>query len=1306
MKNYFIYLILTLFSASFSSYSQYCVPTYSNGCLYDHIRNVSTAGGQTNFSNLNSGCSPGGYINHTSFSCSQLQGQLLYLNLASGTNYKQNFGVWIDWNGDNDFADSNETIFLSTVAEFHFSVTVAVPSTAVAGSTRMRIRANFNIPLNASQHCSNSTYGETEDYVFQVLSPANCVASPNAGTTVASTISTCPSTPFILSLTGNTIASGLSYQWQTSTNGISFSDAIGATYSTWSTVQSVDTYYRCVITCLSSGLSSISFPISVGTSALINCYCASGATNTANEEIFKVALGSMNNISSCSTVAGTGSLLGSYSNFTTTVAAPSLITNSSYPFTVEIGTCGGAYGNFTKAWIDYNQNGIFTDPGELVYSSSASSIGAHTENGTIVIPGNALTGVTRMRVVNMQATLASVVQPCGTYIWGETEDYFVQIVSSITCPPPSSPSTITADSNSATIQWVNGGTETQWEIQYGLSGFSFGSGTTLISSSNPFVITGLAPNSFYEAYIRAVCAPGDTSFWSSVFSWNTFNQGQVLEAKMTCDTLDFVDISTIGVSHVFASNNQAISVSLPFPLLYQGQLHALISLTNSGAILFNPLSYFPNLNTAIGPATLNGLYPFWDAMQNAGIGVYSHTIGVAPNRKFILQWNAAITPGSTNFVQVQAQIQETNNEIFFVYDDVHVGNPVLNNGLSATIGVAGPNQDIQLSYNQSAYLSTNSCAHFYYTDCARPSGFTMSYISPTEAGLSWSPGITGETAWEVIYGPAGFNPLTGGLSLTVSTVFITLPNLIQNTQYDVYIYAKCYGSSLSEPLFGTFLTAPLCTNPSNFNPSTAVDIISTSWSWTATNQNYQPTAYNLMYTMYGADPYNGTVLTTGTTNSFTINDVSLLAGGVYQLYIQAVCNTDTSHLVGPFTVTMPLTNDAACDAELLPVDGVTYIFNNFGATIQPAEPTIVPPITGAQTTNGWATAALNNTTWFKFVAPASGSVRINQTGMYYPGQSAVYSTSFCSDFVTYTLLAANDDAIGESSVSPNYTVCGLTPGVTYYLLHNGSNANPGLYAVSLFHIQLEPGSSSGTTSVCSGDSLDLFTSLTNFSTGGQWLHESPLVQAGISGSQFLSAGIVSDTYSFYYLLIDGCAMDSTFSEVQVQPLSTAGIGLTGTICTDQPIDLLTLLGGNVDLGGAWFGYNNQLLNSSFVPGLQFPGQYSYMYTVDNGFCPADTSYVVVNVVANCSWGMTSFETSELTLFPNPTSGMVFISSNKDSENLHFEVSDMRGRIVPFSKIPTDSEGQIAIDLSGMEKGVYFIRCVELGSNHFFKILLD
>jgi PKD repeat protein len=160
-------------------------------------------------------------------------------------------------------------------------------------------------------------------------------------------------------------------------------------------------------------------------------YCTSNATSTADEEIWNVTIGVLNNTSTCSQMAGPGSIPSQYSNYTNVTPAlsiPTIPIGVGTAMSVGIGTCGtGSYSNMTKVFIDLNQNGLFTDAGEQVYVSPTFTSGVHVENFTVTIPFTATPGLTRMRIVTVETTVATSVNPCGTYTWGETEDYTVMI---------------------------------------------------------------------------------------------------------------------------------------------------------------------------------------------------------------------------------------------------------------------------------------------------------------------------------------------------------------------------------------------------------------------------------------------------------------------------------------------------------------------------------------------------------------------------------------------------------------------------------------------------------------------------------------------------------------------------------------------------------------------------------------------------------------------------------------------------------------------------------------------------------------
>lgn len=163
-------------------------------------------------------------------------------------------------------------------------------------------------------------------------------------------------------------------------------------------------------------------------------YCSSAATSTADDEIFNVTFGALNNTSTCGAVApGAGSVAFKYSNYTT-LAPNFYVAGNTYPLSVTAGMCGStSYDGIIGVWIDFNQNGVFTDPGEEVYMSPYTTFAiagtVMTAPGGVMIPPGATAGLTRMRVIETEDS--SPPGPCTSPIWGETEDYMINIIPAV-----------------------------------------------------------------------------------------------------------------------------------------------------------------------------------------------------------------------------------------------------------------------------------------------------------------------------------------------------------------------------------------------------------------------------------------------------------------------------------------------------------------------------------------------------------------------------------------------------------------------------------------------------------------------------------------------------------------------------------------------------------------------------------------------------------------------------------------------------------------------------------------------------------
>ncbi len=150
-------------------------------------------------------------------------------------------------------------------------------------------------------------------------------------------------------------------------------------------------------------------------------YCAATATHSCangDEFIANVTINTINNTSNCS----------QYSNFTSQSTA--LVRGQQYTVSIRPGIVGSnnaAYiNNQVAVWIDFNDNKTFETTERVGLTTFAAGTAVPLLY-SFTVPANAFVGNVRMRVrINYQPVDGNI-DPCGTYEWGETEDYTINI---------------------------------------------------------------------------------------------------------------------------------------------------------------------------------------------------------------------------------------------------------------------------------------------------------------------------------------------------------------------------------------------------------------------------------------------------------------------------------------------------------------------------------------------------------------------------------------------------------------------------------------------------------------------------------------------------------------------------------------------------------------------------------------------------------------------------------------------------------------------------------------------------------------
>ena len=99
--------------------------------------------------------------------------------------------------------------------------------------------------------------------------------------------------------------------------------------------------------------------------------------------------------------------------------------------------------------------------------------------------------------------------------------YYEFIFNTASCINPYSFVTSNRTINSVDLSWAGNPSAINYNIEYGISGFSQGSGTSLSNTNPSYSFTGLSPSQFYDVYVQTVCDTTDSSLWSGPTTFST-----------------------------------------------------------------------------------------------------------------------------------------------------------------------------------------------------------------------------------------------------------------------------------------------------------------------------------------------------------------------------------------------------------------------------------------------------------------------------------------------------------------------------------------------------------------------------------------------------------------------------------------------------------------------------------------------------------------------------------------------------------------------------------------------------------------
>ncbi len=425
-----------VFLAQGSFFDCYCNPSFSGSNTTNfYIDSVGIEG--TNLANGSTGQGAGGIqvfppTGNTTALLSQDTVYNFTMKRGTSTTFGNQGAVWIDFNQDGIYNATDEYFFIAKpFLAPAYTGQITIPNNIPSGPTGMRVL--FTNTNHQGDPCLlNFDKGEVEDYVVEIDFP-DCTNPLDAGTAFTADTAVCSGFDFTLIDTGHsTKLLGLSYQWESSTDGVNFSAVPGATSDTATVQINTPTYFRFNIMC--NGVPNYSNIFFVSLLPDYACYCPSQAT-VVNEmsDIGAVKFGNFLLYAPGGSHLINPDATRRYTSHLTKGPIEATI-NEDYEYAVYHVSYDSVHTDAkVTVFIDFDRDGVYESATERIYSGISTSQNYYL-NDEVTIPADAVPGLTGMRVILNEDIGPNVPsdEGCGLYDRGETEDYLIKIEEDVT----------------------------------------------------------------------------------------------------------------------------------------------------------------------------------------------------------------------------------------------------------------------------------------------------------------------------------------------------------------------------------------------------------------------------------------------------------------------------------------------------------------------------------------------------------------------------------------------------------------------------------------------------------------------------------------------------------------------------------------------------------------------------------------------------------------------------------------------------------------------------------------------------------
>jgi len=376
----------------------------------------------------------------------------------------------------------------------------------------------------------------------------------------------------------------------------------------------------------------------------------------------------------------------------------------------------------------------------------------------------------------------------GPYATNSGNSYSVWTgVSNSTCAPPAclDPYGLSASNGTSTsidVSWTGGPNAASYNVEYGVTGYTQGSGTTTTASTASTTITGLTAYTLYDFYVQSDCGTNGISSWAGPISYSTCPGGAPYLETFDANPASQALTNATGPCWIQSTNDvfDWLINNGPTTSATTGPSD---DITGGGNYMYTETS----VPRAVGDSAIL-ISPSIDvsSLTSAEISFQLHMYGASMGTLRV----DASSDGGTTFNTIWTKTGDQGDQWTEEIVQLTGFTTTATVRFVSTVGVdAG---------GTISYWSDMAIDNFQVRQsatCPQTSPLTASNVGSSTADVSWTAGGT-ETSWNVEYGAAGFTLGTGTNNNVTSTTY-SMTGLNPSTDYEVYVQAVCSATEQS-----------------------------------------------------------------------------------------------------------------------------------------------------------------------------------------------------------------------------------------------------------------------------------------------------------------------------------------------------------------------------------------------------------------------------------------------------------------------------------------------------------------------------